>query len=352
MNNLPSSAKSSVGNRGCFWVVRGRLVMFLLILMGFCASVAILHAADPLENGLPKGQPTVLEAADQAYSEGRFQEAIRLYTDAAKAGAQQARAFLGRGMAREMLNQQDKAAEDYKRVLEADPKNYKAMENLAGIWERTGQHVSEAVELYRRALKLDPRPAWKENLEVWIGILQTRLRPEESSAVACWHKGNAKALQGAVDAAEAAYSKAIALNRDMFQAYYSRGLVRMKEGDLAAAVKDFDETIRLSPRLRGGYVHRGLVYEQLGDFRKALDDFTQAADVDPRDPHAFYQMGRMLEQSGNLEAALQVYQDAMLLKPKPDLLKVISERTSAVCAAGNLDRNKAPVGSKNRKELW
>ena len=326
--------------------------MFLLILMGFCASVAILHAADPLENGLPKGQPTVLEAADQAYSEGRFQEAIRLYTDAAKAGAQQARAFLGRGMAREMLNQQDKAAEDYKRVLEADPKNYKAMENLAGIWERTGQHVSEAVELYRRALKLDPRPAWKENLEVWIGILQTRLRPEESSAVACWHKGNAKALQGAVDAAEAAYSKAIALNRDMFQAYYSRGLVRMKEGDLAAAVKDFDETIRLSPRLRGGYVHRGLVYEQLGDFRKALDDFTQAADADPRDPQAFYQMGRMLEQAGNLEAALQAYQDAMLLKPKPDLLKVISERTSAVCSAGNLDRNKASAGSKNRKELW
>jgi tetratricopeptide (TPR) repeat protein len=242
--------------------------------------------------------------------------------------------------------------EDYKKALEADPDNYIAMENIAGIWERNGKNIREAIELYRRALNLDPRPDWRENLAVWIGILETRLRSEGSSAVACWHKGNDKVLKGDLVSAKTAYSKAIALNPAMFQAYYSRGLVRVKNGDLTGALKDFGETIRLSPTLRGCLVQRGLIWEQLGNKQAALEDFKRAAELDPRDPQAFYQLGRTLETEGNLEAALQSYRTAMALKPKPDLLKLLLERTAAASAATTTNGNRPPVGSKKSKGLW
>jgi tetratricopeptide (TPR) repeat protein len=325
----------------------------LAVALGFCAgSLHPLCAADPPATGPENRVEGILAAGEQAHRDGRFQEAITLYSHAAKIGAPPGQALLGRGMAHEMANQPDKAVEDYKRTIEADPKNYKAMENLAGIWERSGRHIPEAIELYRRAVKLDPRSEWQENLAVWAKMLETRLRSENSSPVTCWHKGNDRVVQGDLDSAKAAYSKAIALNPDMFQAYYGRGLVRMKQGDLSGALKDFDEAVRLSPTLRGCLIQRGLAYEQLGDFQKALDDFSQAAHVDPRDPHAFYQRGRMLEQDGNPEAALQSYQAAMLLKPKPELLKPLLERIGAVCAAGNLNRKTIPAGSKNLKGLW
>jgi len=328
-------------------------LVILAVALGFCAgSLHCLCAADPPATGSENRAEAFLAAGEQALRDGRFQEAISLYAQAAKIGAPLGSSYLGRGMAHEMVNQPDKAVEDYKRAIEADPSNYEAMENLAGIWERGGQHIPHAIELYGRALELDPRPEWRENLAVWIKILGTRLQSEDSSAVTCWHKGNDKVLRGDLESAKTAYSRSIELNPGMFQAYYSRGLVRVKQGDLKGALKDFDETVRLSPTLRGGLIQRGLVHEQLGDFQKALDDFSQAADVDPRDPQAFYQRGRMLEQDGNMEAALQSYQAAMLLKPKPELLKVLSERTVAASAARNLNGNMMPTGSKKPKGLW
>ncbi|MBI4962197.1 MAG: tetratricopeptide repeat protein [Desulfomonile tiedjei] len=332
--------------------VKWPLAVFAVVLGLVAGSASFLSAADSSPVPRENTPEAVLEAADRAYNESRFQEAIRLYTQITKIVAPAGRAFVGRGMAHEMTNQPDKAVEDYKKALEADPDNYIAMENIAGIWERNGKNIPEAIELYRRALNLDPRPAWRENLAVWIGILETRLRSEGSSAVACWHKGNDKVLKGDLASAKTAYSKAIALNPAMFQAYYSRGLVRVKNGDLTGALKDFGETIRLSPTLRGCLVQRGLVWEQLGNKQAALEDFKRAAELDPRDPQAFYQLGRTLETEGNLEEALQSYRAAMALKPKPDLLKLLLERTAAASATTTTNGKRHPVGSKKSKGLW
>jgi tetratricopeptide (TPR) repeat protein len=329
-----------------------RCLAILVVAAAICAGSAhVVAAADLRPTQIENGPEAILIAGDRAYNENRFQEAISLYTQAAKIGAPAGHALLRRGMAYEMINQPNKAEEDYKQAIETDPRNYKAMENLAAIWERTGKHTSEAIGLYQRALKLDPRPEWQENLAVWIKMLESRLRPEESSAVSCWHRGNDMYLRGDLDSARAAYSRAIALNPVMFQAYHSRGLVRMRQGDLAGALKDFDEAVRLSPTLRGCLIQRGLVLEQLENKRAAMEDFRRATEVDPRDPQAFFQLGRFLEQEGNLQEAQHAYQTAILLKPKPDLLKVLHERTAAVAAAKIPKRNAAPARSTNQK-LW
>ncbi len=180
--------------RRCAWDVSWRMFAALILLIG-CLSFPAGEELPVPE--LDWGSASTLSAAEQAYSERRYQDAIRLYTEAAKSLSEQSAALLGRGMAHEMVNQTQKAIEDYKRAIDVDRKNYRAMENLAGIYERGGRYISEAITLYQHALKLDPRPEWKENLAAWIAMLETRLQPQTSSAVGCWHLANRKAKAGA-----------------------------------------------------------------------------------------------------------------------------------------------------------
>jgi tetratricopeptide (TPR) repeat protein len=295
---------------------------------------------------------SALGAAEQAYREGRYQDAIRSYTEAAKEVSEQSAAFLGRGMAHEMVNQTPKAIEDYKRAVEVDRKNYRAMENLAGIYERGGRYIPEAITLYRHALKLDPRPEWKENMAAWIAMLETRLQPQAASAVGCWHLANRKAKAGGVQEAEKLYTRAISLNPAMFQAYFNRGLLRRGAGNLRGAVADFEATVSLSPSFRGGFVQKGLTNEQMGDRAQARQDLEQAARVDPRDPEALYHLARFLENASELGRAAQLYQGALGLRPKPELRKLIVDRIAGLPAAIKSDTTKNSSGPDDRKPLW
>lgn len=300
----------------------------------------------------PAPPVSVIAAAEQAYQEGRYQDAIRLYSLAEKQAPGSAAVYYGRALAFEMANQQRKAAEDYKRVLEADPQNFRAMENLAGLWERRGRHLQGAAELYKRAMELDPRPEWKENLEAWIAMIENRLKPPDSSAVGCWHIGNEKMLASAGEEAEYYYSRALQLNPEMFQAYFSRGLLRARNGEMNSALEDFDNAIRRHPNLRGALVQRGLLLERMGRREKAFDDFERAAKLDPRDPQAHYHVGRVLEQEGNHQGAAKCYQEALRLRPKPDLGALIKERLSALNADSRTDSKRTVRPRPDGKDLW
>ncbi len=296
--------------------------------------------------------PSALSDADRAYSECRYQDAIRLYTEACKDLSEQSAALLGRGMAREMVNQTPKAIEDYSKAIEVDRENYRAMENLAGIYERDGKHISEAVKLYRHALNLDPRPEWKETLAVWIAILETRLQPQTSSAVGCWHLANKKANAGAAQEAQALYTKAIGLNPAMFQAYYGRGILRRKMGHLSGAIADFEAAVSISPTFRGGFVQKGLTHEQMGDRVQARQDLEKAARADPRDPEALYHLARFLENANEPGRAAQLYQGALGLRPKPELRKLIMDGIAGLPVTMKADTNKSSSPTKDLKQLW
>jgi tetratricopeptide (TPR) repeat protein len=329
--------------------VAGRIFAVLVLLIG-CQSFAAGEEQPVPE--LNWGSASTLSAAEQAYNERRYQDAIRLYTEASKNSSEQSAALLGRGMAHEMVNQTQKAVEDYKRAIDVDRKNYRAMENLAGIYERGGRYISEAITLYQHALKLDPRPEWKENLAVWIAMLETRLKPQTSSAVGCWHLANRKAKAGDSQAAEALYTKAIKLNPAMFQAYFNRGLLRGSMGNQSGAVADFGATVRMSPTFRGGFVQKGLTHEQMGNRAQARHDLEQAVKVDPRDPEAFYHLARLLENTNEHARAAQLYQGALGLRPRPELRKLIMDRIAGLPATIKSDAKKGSSPTNDLKQLW
>ena len=290
--------------------------------------------------------------AETAFKERRFQEAVGLYTRAATIAPHESSVFLGRGMAHEMLGQPGKAQDDYQKVLEKDPENYLAMEYLAGIHERGGDKIAEAIELYTRALELDPRPVMKENLAVWIAVLRTRLKEDGESAVAMWNLGNEELARGKLNKAEASYSQAIELNPEMYQAYFSRGLLRMRTREFAAAISDFEAGVSIDPRYPGGWVLKGLALEQAGELEKARRDFELAKEIEPKDPAAHFHLGRIRQAEKDVAGALQAYEAALKLKPKPDLLKLVQERIAAIRAAAEGPGRTVPSTPKDKPTPW
>lgn len=294
----------------------------------------------------------IVEAAENAYTDGRFQDALRLYSRAVRLMPEHSAAYLGRGMTYEMLGKSANAAKDYRKALQCDPENYRAMENLGGILERGGKRISEAVELYQRALRLDPRPVWQENLRVWIEILQTRENPKRPSAVALWNQANEHAARGNLDKAERTYSEAVAVNPDLYHAYFGRGLVHAKRGNLDRALADFAASVRIAPRWAPALIERGLVHEKLGREQNALEDFQRAAEVDPRDSAAHYHYGRLLEERGESRAAMKSYQEALGLKPRAPLRELLQRRIVAVGVALKSRKKADRSRFKMMKPLW
>jgi tetratricopeptide (TPR) repeat protein len=305
------------------------------------------HAAEPGNlNDVLNTEPPGF-AADKAFQEKRFEEAIKLYSKHPNPGA----GHYGAGMCWEMLQKTDKAAQEYRLALEADPDNYRAMENLAGILERVGKDIPQAIQLYSKALGLDPREEWRQTLPWSIKVLQSRLRPEDSFAVGCFHKASAKAQKGAVSEAEAMFTRAIKLNPSMFQAYFGRGMIKFDRGDFREAITDFLDTVRLSPSFRSGYVHVALCRERMGDIEKALDNLKLAEKFDPKDPEALYHLGRISEQKQDYELASSAYTRALVLHVPHDLKKLISERLAGLPPTRKADpKRKAERETPTR--LW
>ena len=330
------------------------LVRVFLLVAGIVSGTMSLgdgQATAQEQAAQPSSRDFVAEA-EQAYSQGRFHEAVQLYALAEKTSPRVGAVYAGKGMALEALNDDRNAVTAYEKALEIDPADYRSMENLAGIFERRGIRLSEAAALYRKAQKLDPRPEWKENLAAWVGMLESRSRPEDTHAVGCWHLGNERMAKGDEQAAESYYAKAVDLDPQMFQAYHSRGLIRLRKGKLKEALAYFEQTVRLAPTLPDGFLHRGLALELLGNRAEAFHDVEQALKIAPKDPRVLYHHARMIDDDGNLEEARKFYEEALRRRPTPELSTLIRERLTGLGASKRKKGSDAAPRQRESKTWW
>ena len=70
---------------------------------------------------------------------------------------------------------------------------------------------------------------------------------------------------GDPDGAIADYSRAIELDSDDADAYYSRGNAKSELGDHYGAIADYSRTIELTPDFAANYLYRGVAKSKLGD---------------------------------------------------------------------------------------
>jgi|GEM_PF-2880258 len=83
------------------------------------------------------------------------------------------------------------------------------------------------------------------------------------------------------------------------------------------AIADYTEAIRLYSNNPdpNAFNNRGNVYHEKGDFNRAIADFTQAIQLNPDHVNAFYRRGLVYAESGDLDRAIADWESVLRIEP-------------------------------------
>ncbi|MEK6725118.1 MAG: tetratricopeptide repeat protein [Deltaproteobacteria bacterium] len=182
--------------------------------------------------------------------------------------------------------------EDYKRIQEAYDKSQKDIEEL------------------KRQLAGAKGEKERKQVEARITDEERLLRANE-----WFDKGYQHSLANEHDDEIESYTKAIALNPNIVQAYYNRGIAYDDKGQYDRAIEDYNKAIALNPIFAYAYVNRGIAYGMKGQYDKAIEDFNKAIALDPNDAKAYYNRGRAYGMKGQYDRAIEDYNKAIALDP-------------------------------------
>ena len=133
-----------------------------------------------------------------------------------------------------------------------------------------------------------------------------------------------------------AFTKAIAIDSRIADAYYFRGRAYFNLGQAQQAIQDYDDAIRLNPRFALAYSNRGFAYVNLGQLEKAIQDFGEAIRLNPNSAQAHAGRGFAYTVLGEDAKARQDADRAIELGVDPAVLnEAIKEARSNRSAPGS-----------------
>jgi len=193
------------------------------------------------------------------------------------------------------------AIEDFQKVIELEPSNSRAYNNLGLAYAALGRD-EDAINAYNSAIEYDRDyvRAYKNRLVLLekhkrlpeLVSSYARLAELEPLQAATYHYLRGVALRSLNDnqGARQAFDLALAADPELNDALYERGLLNFAEGMLAEAIWDFDHALALSPRAANVYYARALALQSLERHEQAIEDFSQALILQPNTPS--YLLGR------------------------------------------------------------
>ena len=112
------------------------------------------------------------------------------------------------------------------------------------------------------------------------------------------------------------FDRAIAINPEYAEAYYSRGVTHGKIGDHRQAISDYDRAIGINPELALAYINRGAAYHELGDQRHAISDYDRAIEINPKYAETYNNRGIAYGELGEQRQAISDYDRAIEINPE------------------------------------
>ncbi|MBI5885145.1 MAG: tetratricopeptide repeat protein [Deltaproteobacteria bacterium] len=82
------------------------------------------------------------------------------------------------------------------------------------------------------------------------------------------------------------------------------GKQQLAMGDHTAAIDAFTKAIAIDPGLADAYYYRGLAYDSGGDYERAAEDFSMTADINPDYVKAYFSRAEVYVKSGEVNKAI------------------------------------------------
>ena len=206
----------------------------------------------------------------------------------------------------------------YRKVLEAQPTNLDANNNLGIILEYSGK-LKDAEISYKKAIKFksDFAEAYN-NLGSTLVKLNKFFEAEASYkkavqfkpdyAKAYYNLGNTLQKLEKSNEAEINYKKAIELKPDYAEAYNNLGTIFQNLNRQEEAEKNYKKAIELNPKYAIAYNNLGAALIKLNRLAEAEKSFNKAIELQPMFEGALINRGQILFNRGEFESALKDFE--------------------------------------------
>lgn len=154
-------------------------------------------------------------------------------------------------------------------------------------------------------------PAWKNSETLWTGVVQEY--PLQSTG---WYNlGHYLSEQKQYERSIPAFSKAIEIRTNYYEAHYNRGQAYRLTGKDKEAVSDYTIAMAIKPGEINTYRSRATSYFTLQEYQKGLMDFERAVELAPADYNCWFGRGNAHFYLKEFDKALQDYKKTLELSP-------------------------------------
>lgn len=207
--------------------------------------------------------------------------------------------------------------------------------------------IAEAIDLYRKALAIEPRlPEVYNNLGAAYQSVKRQEEARDAFAQAIVLKadfaeahnnlGNALKALGNNEAAIESYRNAIALNPTFAPAEFNLGNTLQAAGNLADAESAFRRALAIRPNYPKAENNLGNVLKALGRLDEAVAAYQRALNWQPKYANAEYNLGTVYQAQGKLDEAVAAYRRA--LGYEPEFQEALRNLGAALHASGRSDQ--------------
>lgn len=200
--------------------------------------------------------------------------------------------------------------------------------NLGYAYLRLGE-IDKAIESFNQALRINPNEARAYNGRASALVLKREpghrralldlgraidLQPDYAEAF--FSRGNIYSDLGLYQNAINDYTRLIELNPSYGQAYHMRGVAKAGLRLLPDALADLNTAVSFQLQDPALYLHRGMVETELGSYEEAAADFTAALELRPRYAEAMIKRGIVYYVNLNQpDRAIEDFSRALSLQP-------------------------------------
>lgn len=230
---------------------------------------------------------------------GVWKNSETLWTDVIQKYPRSDVAYDNRGVYYRSIKQNDKAMQDYNKVIEINPMYPLTYNNRGNIYF---DQMKDDLALadYNKALELDP-----DNVKALTNRAIIFVRTKR------------------YDEALRDFARAEKLEPNFERIYFNRGIHydMLNQNDLA--LQDFDRYLKLDPKHDGIWNSRGVSNQKLGNYQDSVSDFTKALSINGAVPQYYLNRSYSYNALGNKANALTDAQKAqqMGLSVPPDYLQ-------------------------------
>ena len=215
----------------------------------------------------------------------------------------------------------DQAFTEFRAVLQRDPKNLKAMLNIAALLELVGSE-KEALEQYEKALASGSETAYLALTHYYLKKKDT-VKALTLLDKACDLLPRNPAIletKGQVLMGEKKYREAIRVFDDLESSNPDKGLpLKIKAyammGDAGKAEELARQIIALRPLSAYGYLTLASIYEYRNNLGRAIEELKNGIKADRENLQAHLILGNLLAKNKDSAAAMAAYQEALRINP-------------------------------------